>query len=254
MPFNTTCTAPIIGIHHSPLSQKFGTPRQPNLVNLTTHITLLPPYDTPDAFDGIDHFSHLWIIWQFHQNRPQSHFRPQVRPPRFGGNQKMGVFATRSMYRPSQFGLSVVQLSHLSTDGTGRGVSLHIIGADMINGTPIIDIKPYLPYSDSLPIAISPITTPTVKPVKISLAAQNLFDTYITKGKLSCTDITHISALVSQDPRPAYRQKETNTIFVMRYKTVDIEFLMTTDSILMITDIRACHLNSHLHQHKITIL
>lgn len=244
MPFDTTCTTPIIGIHHSPLPQKFGTPRQPNLVNLATHITLLPPYDTPDAFDGIDRFSHLWIIWQFHQNKPQSHFRPQVRPPRFGGNQKMGVFATRSMYRPSQLGLSVVQLSHLSTDDTGRGVSLHIIGADMIDGTPIIDIKPYLPYSDSLPIATSPMAAPTVKPVQISLTAQQLFDACLAQGELSFTDITHISALIAQDPRPAYRQKETDTVFVMRYKAVDIEFLMTTDLTFIIIALRACSINS----------
>ena len=107
---NTTHTLPIIGYHRSPLTQKFGTPRQPNLVAIKSHIEFLPPYGDPNAFVGIENYSHLWVLWQFHHNKPQDGFRPQVRPPRFGGNDKVGVFATRSMYRPSEVGLSVVGL------------------------------------------------------------------------------------------------------------------------------------------------
>lgn len=144
----TMITFPIIGYHHSPLTQKFGIPRQPNLVQVSSHIEFVPPYDNVAAFEGIENYSHLWIIWQFHHNRPQANFRPQVRPPRFGGNAKMGVFATRSMYRPSPLGLSVVRLERLEV--INHKVRLYIIGADMADGTPIFDIKPYLAFSDSI--------------------------------------------------------------------------------------------------------
>lgn len=141
--------APMIGYHRAPLSQKFGAPRQPNLVALTSIIEMIAPYDSPAAFAGLDAFSHIWISWQFHHNytNKDTHigkggtgFRAQVRPPRLGGNQKIGVFASRSMYRPSALGLSVVKLESIEVcDGR---VLLIISGADMIDGTPIIDIKP----------------------------------------------------------------------------------------------------------------
>ena len=152
--------APIIGYHRAPLSQKFGAPRQPNLVALTSAIEMVAPYDTPAAFEGLDAFSHIWISWQFHHNyryknfghndnhQADSNFRAQVRPPRLGGNQKIGVFASRSMYRPSALGLSVVKLELVEVV-QGR-ILLIIKGADMIDGTPIIDIKPYVSYSDAL--------------------------------------------------------------------------------------------------------
>lgn len=228
-------TVPIIGIHRSPLSQKFGTPRQPNLVNLHTHIDLLSPYDTFDAFDGISHYSHLWIIWQFHQNKPQAHFRPQVRPPRLGGNDKMGVFATRSMYRPSNLGLSVVQFSHLSQQG--KSLSLHIFGADMIDGTPIVDIKPYLPYADSLPCAKNPMAKPTIKAVKISPTAKKSIDEQIKAGNLSLIDIAHIKELIAQDPRPAYHQGRIDKPFIMRYGSFDVQFLMSEEFDFVITNV-----------------
>ena len=165
--------SPIIGYHRAPLSQKFGAPRQPNLVAMTSVIEMLAPYDTPAAFVGLEDFSHIWISWQFHHNylykdkldkdkhslnnkqqdKNDSNFRPQVRPPRLGGNQKIGVFASRSMYRPSALGLSVVKLERIEMV-EGR-VLLIISGADMIDGTPIIDIKPYVAYSDALPEAKS---------------------------------------------------------------------------------------------------
>ena len=149
--------APIIGYHRAPLSQKFGAPRQPNLVALMSVIEMLAPYDTPAAFVGLEDFSHIWLSWQFHHNfinkassstiANDHKFRAQVRPPRLGGNQKIGVFASRSMYRPSGLGLSVVKLERIEVvDGR---VLLMISGADMIDGTPIIDIKPYVAYSDA---------------------------------------------------------------------------------------------------------
>lgn len=226
-------TAPIIATHHSPLIQKFGTPRQPNLVDVSSHIIMHPPFDTYDAFVGIEQHSHLWLLWQFHHNRPQANFRPQVRPPRLGGNDKMGVFATRSMYRPAGLGLSVVRLIDIYHTN-GHGVILKIVGADMIDGTPIIDIKPYLPYSDSITHALSPVHTPPSKKIHISQNAKLHFDQHQATGHLSDEDITIIGQLIAQDPRPAYRQTQTNQHFTMRYGNIDVVFFMNEMGMLII--------------------
>lgn len=242
---------PIIGIHHSALSQKFGVPRQPSLVSVPTYIEMLPPYNTPDAFVGIEAFSHLWIVWQFHQNQPQASFRPQVRPPRLGGNDKLGVFATRSMYRPSGLGLSVVRLTQLEvikSNAGKQGVRLHMTGADMIDATPIIDIKPYVAYSDSISNAQCGFATskPISKQVESSPQAKHSLQTLVTLGVINADDIGYIHELIAQDPRPAYRQSELHRQFVMRYKDVDISFMMVAcqnnpaDTKLLILDAILC--------------
>ncbi|MES1965103.1 tRNA (N6-threonylcarbamoyladenosine(37)-N6)-methyltransferase TrmO [Psychrobacter sp. AH5] len=252
--YDTFHKAPIIGYHRAPLSQKFGAPRQPNLVGLTSAIEMIAPFDTPAAFVGLEEFSHLWLSWQFHHNRGASNndaknenasnsqsFRAQVRPPRLGGNQKIGVFASRSMYRPSQLGLSVVKLERLQVI-EGR-VILIISGADMIDGTPIIDIKPYVAYSDSIEHAQSGFATdaPVLLDVSMTNEAQTQFLTLINsendaaslsseavisklQQQLVGEDKDLIQALIAQDPRPAYRRKEINTTFIMRYKSVDVSF------------------------------
>ncbi len=224
-------TVPIIGIHHSPLTQKFGIPRQPNLVDLPTKIEMCPPYNDPLAFAGIEDFSHLWISWQFHQNKhvndkSKDTFRAQVRPPRLGGNEKVGVFATRSMYRPSGLGLSVVKLDKLEV--IDNKVWLKIIGADFIDATPIIDIKPYIVYSDSIENAKSGFAQnkPKNRNVHISPQADLEFSQHISAGRLSSEEVNYICQLIAQDPRPAYRQKELGKEFVMRYAQLDIAFSM----------------------------
>ena len=268
--------APIIGYHRAPLSQKFGAPRQPNLVALNSAIEMLAPYDTPAAFEGLEAFSHIWISWQFHHNyrhkdnnQANSNFRAQVRPPRLGGNQKIGVFASRSMYRPSALGLSVVKLE--SIEVVEGGVLLIISGADMIDGTPIIDIKPYVAYSDVLSNAKSGFapTAPDLLEVIITESAYEQFMTLVDAGRcdkndnkienknnkkairaknysvatlvqqmqeqLLIFDIETIKALIAQDPRPAYRRAEINTPFVMRYKSVDVSFQLIDSGQLQIT-------------------
>ena len=250
-------TAPIIGYHRAPLSQKFGAPRQPNLVALPSVIEMFAPYDNPAAFVGLETFSHIWLSWQFHHNFKSKHaleaqaqpsaassFRAQVRPPRLGGNQKVGVFASRSMYRPSNLGLSVVKLERIEMiDGR---VLLVISGADMIDGTPIIDIKPYVAYSDAYDDAISGFAPdePKLLIVKVTDLAQDQFEQIVNSDssnkkaqpKLSATinqlqqqitaaDIDYIRALIAQDPRPAYRRDELNSRFIMRYKSVDVSFM-----------------------------
>ena len=266
--------APIVGYHRAPLSQKFGAPRQPNLVALTSVIEMLAPYDTPAAFVGLEAFSHIWISWQFHHNyikkdnsanknadtTKTTGFRPQVRPPRLGGNQKIGVFASRSMYRPSALGLSVVKLERVEVI-QGRAF-LIISGADMIDGTPIVDIKPYVTYSDALVEAESGFapTAPTLLAVTMTEPAYEQFvalantgqlinnekainieqDTVTTlmhqmQSQLLLSDIDIIKALIAQDPRPAYRRTQINMPFTMRYKSVDVSFQLIAGDELQIT-------------------
>lgn len=261
--------APIIGYHRAPLSQKFGAPRQPNLVALTSVIEMRAPYDTPAAFIGLNEFSHIWISWQFHQNyinkensinQADNGFRPQVRPPRLGGNQRIGVFASRSMYRPSALGLSVVKLERIEIV-QGR-VLLIISGADMIDGTPIIDIKPYVAYSDVIIDAASGFapTPPVSLDVTLTESAYEQFMTLVniwqlhrsdnknadtepttvaalihkTQSQLLVSDIDVIKALIAQDPRPAYRRHDIKIPFVMRYKSVDVSFQLIESGQLQI--------------------
>lgn len=259
-------TAPIIGYLKSPLSQKFGAPRQPNLVAISGVIEMVAPFDSPEAFAGIADFSHLWLTWQFHHNEikkttqnaktnADKQFRAQVRPPRLGGNQKIGVFASRSMYRPSRLGLSVVKLEKVWI--VDNRVMLQISGADLIDGTPIIDIKPYVAYSDALPLANSGFapSAPKLLLVTIAETAQVQFDALIDKSfnektltreqllgdvqrNLMLEDLPIISDLIAQDPRPAYRQEEIGMIFTMRYKLVDVSFCQVRLGELQVCEIR----------------
>lgn len=267
--------APVIGYHRAPLSQKFGAPRQPNLVALTSVIEMLAPYDTPAAFDSLDKFSHIWVSWQFHHNyryknnnETSTSFRAQVRPPRLGGNQKIGVFASRSMYRPSGLGLSVVKLEQVKIM-QGR-VLLIIKGADMIDGTPIIDIKPYVAYSDALiqtENGFAP-TAPELLNVTVTDVANEQFMMLVNnsthnnktsvkdantgsnsatvastihriQNQLIASDMSIIKELIAQDPRPAYRRTEIATPFVMRYKSVDVSFQLIESGQLQITAVAA---------------
>lgn len=226
---------PIIGYLRSPLSQKFGLPRQPNLVDIPATIEFIPPFNEPLAFVGLEQFSHLWLIWQFHQNRdtPTAQFRAQVRPPRLGGNQKIGVFATRSMYRPANIGLSVVQLAGVTQ--TDNGVVLKVLGADMVDGTPILDIKPYIAYSDSIANAVSGFAEqpPIKKRVQIDAQVMTQLTKIPSTEQLNSTDIQLICDLLAQDPRPAYRQHEQGSEFIMRYKHIDVIFSQNANDSLI---------------------
>lgn len=221
----------IIAYHRSALTQKFGVPRQPNLVAVPSVLEFVPPFDSLEAFLGLDAYSHLWVLWHFHKNKPQAHFRPRVRPPRLGGNTKTGVFATRSMYRPNGIGLSVVTLQSVKHTN-GKAVKLHITGADMTDGTPIFDIKPYLPYSDCIN-ATSPTTVPKTKKVMVSDRAK----TQIEQGVLDEQNALIVKQLICQDPRVAYRQHEVGVMNVMRYDNLDIHFFMNDQQTLVIDNL-----------------
>jgi len=230
-----THVLPTIGYHRSPLSQKFGIPRQPNLVAVKSHIRFVAPYGTPDAFVGIEQYSHLWVLWQFHHNKEQANFRPQVRPPRLGGNDKIGVFATRSMYRPSGVGLSVVGLDKVEV--VDNQVILHIIGADMVDGTPILDIKPYLPYVDGVREATG-FDKPTSRNVIFDNKANDEFNVLIKSGLLTTDDKAVIGELIAQAPRPAYRQSEIGVVCAMRYGAVDVDFVMNEQGVMVVSGVR----------------
>jgi tRNA-Thr(GGU) m(6)t(6)A37 methyltransferase TsaA len=191
-----------IGIVHSCYTEKFGIPRQPGLVDAEASIELLPPYNRAEAVKGLDGFSHIWVSFVFHGVRREQ-WRPTVRPPRLGGNERLGVFATRSTHRPNPLGLSVVALTGVECAG-GR-VILHLKGADLLDGTPVLDIKPYIPYVDSVPEAHAGFAAePPISSLRVifSEAAEH-----------ACRDLqphypqlrSLIIDVLAQDPRPAYQ-------------------------------------------------
>ena len=221
---------PIIGYLRSPLIEKFGTPRQPNLVDIVAYIEFIAPYDDPRAFEGIESFSHLWLLWQFHHNR-DNQFRPQIRPPRLGGNAKIGVFASRSMYRPAPIGLSVVRFGRLYQQA-GQ-LRLGVVGADLIDGTPIFDIKPYIAYADAHPEAVSGFapTAPRRLAVQWLPLASAAAEQQIQLGRLQPSDLPQIEHLLALDPRPAYQQDERR--YGMAYAQLNIQFCVMADGIVI---------------------
>jgi len=193
-----------IGIAHSPYKEKFGTPRQPGLINVQCSIELLPPYNQMDAFKGLDGFSHIWVSFIFHQAM-RDQWQPTVRPPRLGGNEKVGVFASRSPFRPNNLGLSVVKL--LNIEQQSNKLSLHVEGLDVIDGTPVVDIKPYIPYVDAIPAATEGFASgaPEKKlEVEFTQQAEQQLETieHPEQFRQLVIDVLQL------DPRPAYKQSQ----------------------------------------------
>ena len=226
---------PIIGVMRSPYAEKFGIPRQPNLVQVESYIEMLAPYNVLEAFEGIEEFSHLWLVWQFHENKNQQEndkFRPQVRPPRLGGNKKLGVFATRSMYRPAPIGLSVVKLKAVKK--VGNSVRVYVTGSDLLDSTPIIDIKPYIYYSDAVEDAQSgyahdePVRKQVIWSEQAGLTRTELF----TNAKMTQQYIGELEQVLALDPRPAYQDDEER-IYGMRFGSLNIKFSCLNDVIIV---------------------
>ena len=232
----TELKVPIIGYMNSPYREKFGIPRQPNLVQVESYIEILEPYNDLLAFEGINEFSHLWLIWQFHDNKNQQDnpkFRPQVRPPRLGGNQKIGVFATRSMYRPAPMGLSVVQLKEVKK--VGKSVRVYVTGSDLLNGTPIVDIKPYIQYSDAVVTAQSSYAQdePERMTVIWTENAEQQKQDLMKCHKLDRRIVNELEQVLSLDPRPAY-QNDPERIYKMNFADVDVSFSVGLDHITVV--------------------
>ncbi|WP_020678247.1 tRNA (N6-threonylcarbamoyladenosine(37)-N6)-methyltransferase TrmO [Geopsychrobacter electrodiphilus] len=197
-----------IGVIHSPYKEKFAVPRQAGLApSVEAELELLSPYNQEEFFHGLEDFSHIWLIFLFHQNLGRN-WHPTVRPPRLGGNKRVGVFASRSPFRPNPIGLSAVELIEIFHKNSG--LVLRLRGADLVDGTPIIDIKPYLPYSDALSDAKGAFakTEPVLINVKFSPEAEiELQRLRPTHPQLRKT----IIEMLAQDPRPAYRGKGIDT-------------------------------------------
>ena len=193
-----------IGIIRSCFKEKFGVPRQPGIVkSATATLELIPPYNIEEALRGIEEFSHLWILFAFHQSICET-FQPTVRPPRLGGNTRVGVFATRSPFRPNPIGLSVVELKGV------KGTTLELAGGDFLDGTPVLDIKPYIPYADSIPGAHGGFADGAPEPVNavtFSPEALAVFQA-LEKNRQQL-----IAEMLSYNPRPAYQDDDPARVF-----------------------------------------
>ena len=216
----------IIARMHSDFPTKFGIPRQSNLVDaLESTIVFEPAYRNPDALRGIEGYSHLWIIWQFSEAVRQE-WSPTVRPPRLGGNTRMGVFATRSPFRPNNLGLSCVKL--LRIEHTAQyGTVLHVAGADLMNGTPIFDIKPYIPYSDSFPNALGGFTD-TAEDFLLNVEFPEHLLNKIPENKRQAA-----IGVLSHDPRPSY-QRKPGRIYGLTFAGFDIRFTVEEKTLTVI--------------------
>ncbi|GLR63630.1 tRNA (N6-threonylcarbamoyladenosine(37)-N6)-methyltransferase TrmO [Marinospirillum insulare] len=208
-----------LGRIHSCYQEKFAVPRQPGLApSALATLELLPPYNQAAFVDGLDTFSHLWISFIFHQNLEQG-WKPKVRPPRLGGNKKVGVFASRSTFRPNGLGLSVVKLEGIDLNS---GVKLYLSGADLIDGTPVVDIKPYIPWVDSQPTATSSWADqpPEQLAVSFSPKAEQQLANQANGRQLKQL----IAEVLSQNPRPAYQKIDTQRVYGVKLADLNVEF------------------------------
>ena len=225
-----------IGTIHSCYREKFGIPRQPGLVrSATATLELVPPFNTEDALRGLAQFSHVWILFVFHQsarNDPPSpgsgaaSWKATVRPPRLGGNERVGVFASRSNFRPNPIGLSVVEL--LSVEGA----ALKLRGGDFLDGTPVLDIKPYIPYADRIPDAQGAFAADAPKPVnrvKFTSRASQAVQMLENNARPALRQI--ICDMLAYNPRPAYRNDDPERIFGTRLFDLDVRWKQADTSI-----------------------
>lgn len=200
---NTTYTLSPIGILQSGYKEKFGIPRQSGLTSNLATIKMIPPYHCAEAFRGLEDYSHIWVEFIFHQNL-RSDWKSTVRPPRLGGNEKRGVFATRSPFRPNGLGLSVVKLIEIKQ--SKEGVCVIVEGADLVDGTPIVDIKPYLPYVDAIPDALGGFAA-TAPERKLTVEWHAFALKKLEMEIKNHPDLKQlIESTIALDPRPAYHR------------------------------------------------
>lgn len=212
---------------HSEFPTKFGVPRQSGIIDsLKATIVFEPEYRNPDAFRGLEDFSHIWLIWEFSE-AVRDDWSPTVRPPRLGGNTRKGVFATRSPFRPNAIGLSSVKLDKIEIDPK-LGPVLHISGADLMDGTPIFDIKPYIAYTDSHPEAVSGFAT---RPAEYLLEI-DFPETLLAKVPEEQRE--SLIAVLAHDPRPQY-QNSPERIYGMAFGAVEVKFKVDGDCLSVIS-------------------
>lgn len=210
----------IIAHIHSDFGTKFGVPRQSGVAtHAMARIVFTPPYRNAEALRGLDGFTHIWLLWDFSQaHRPDGQWSPTVRPPRLGGNVRMGVWATRSPFRPNNIGLSSVRLEGIELD-TPDGPVLTVSGADLMDGTPILDIKPYLPYTDCHPDATGGFTDELERHCP-TLQVEIPDD---VAARFTAQQLQALRQVLEADPRPRYQQDATRT-YGMEFAGVDVRF------------------------------
>ena len=209
----------------SDFSEKFGIPRQSGLVEeLMATVVFEPGYRDLSALRGIDGFSHLWLIWEFSQVRRKG-WSPTVRPPRLGGNTRLGVFATRSPFRPNALGLSAVRLEAVEADAS-LGPVLHVSGADLLDGTPIYDIKPYIPYADAIPGASGGFAD-RVERKRLEVQCPQALLELIPPEKREA-----LLAVLAQDPRPSY-QSDPGRVYGMAFADWQVRFTVEGEQLVV---------------------
>ena len=206
----------VIARIHSDFSTKFGVPRQSGLVDaLESTVVFEPEYRNPDALRGLEDFSHLWLVWVF-DKAVRRDWSPTVRPPRLGGNRRMGVFATRSPFRPNPIALSSVKLAGIEQTAE-QGPVLHILGADLMDGTPILDIKPYIPYADAHPEALGGFAAvPAGETLEVIIPPELL-------EKIPPERREALRGVLAQDPRPHY-QDDPERIYGFGFAGMEVKF------------------------------
>lgn len=206
--------------------KKFGIPRQSGLVDsVLSRIVFEPEYRDSNSVRGLEEYSHLWLIWEISENE-RGDWSPTVRPPRLGGNKRMGVFATRSPFRPNPIGLSCVEFDHMEMEE--EGPVLYVRGADLMNGTPILDIKPYLSYADSHPEATSGFAGQVLEyRMKVEIEEDVL-------RQIPEEERDAVREILAQDPRPGY-QKNPDRIYGMGYAGMELKFRAEEDRIILIS-------------------
>ena len=220
-------TIHVIARIRSDFHTKFGIPRQSGLVeSLQAEVIFEPAYRSAEAVRGLEDFSHIWLLWQF-SRAVRDGWSPTVRPPRLGGNRRLGVFASRSPFRPNPIGLSAVRLVGVELGG-GDGPLLHVAGADLMDGTPIYDIKPYLPYADSRPNA------------SCGFADCEDQDSLTVSIPSSCAEnisgkrLSALTQLLAQDPRPAY-QTDASRIYGLSYAGYEVKFRVEENTLYVMS-------------------
>lgn len=214
-----------VGHIETDFPEKFGIPRQSGLASSLKARVVFEPQYTPEAFRGLEQFSHIWLLWEFSEAEYRS---PTVRPPRLGGNKRVGVFATRSPFRPNRIGMSAVKLENI--EHTPRGTIIYVSGADLMNGTPILDIKPYLPYVDSIPEASNGFAAADGgELLRVELPEE--LSALVPEEKRAA-----LLEVLSQDPRPQY-QSSPERVYTMSFAGMEVSFRVEGD-LLTVIDIK----------------
>ena len=227
---HTILTIKPIGHIRTGFKTKFGVPRQSGLVQgLRGTIVFEPEFRNPDALRGLEDFTHIWLLWDFSKAHTEGKWSPTVRPPRLGGNKRMGVWATRSPFRPNSIGLSSVRIVGIYTN-TAEGPVIEVEGIDMMDGTPIIDIKPYLPFTDIHADARGGFAE------MANETSHNLNTTFDEKVRdmLSEKEMADLRGIISQDPRPHYQDDEER-IYAMEYDGMEVKFRIKEDNAYVIS-------------------